>query len=237
MHLAVCDDNIADRKQTERLLGREADKWIAQGDTLYIESFGNVEALTKTPMVYDAFMIDVCHTVGVSSLQIVKALREKGVTAPMILMCSDVDYRNQDFEEGTRFIDKPFYAEALHELLCDVKYQLRKIVPNVELRGEDETFYIKESDILYAEEKGYFTHVTLTDGNVIKARCTANVLFQEIQRDHPDFVMPTYKSIINIQHITQIKFRTAYMDDGNKFGVHGTVLDYIKDRMELIGEK
>ena len=30
MHIAVCDDDIAQRKQTERLLGREADKWIAR---------------------------------------------------------------------------------------------------------------------------------------------------------------------------------------------------------------
>ena len=26
MHIAICDDNIADRKQTERLLGRESDR-------------------------------------------------------------------------------------------------------------------------------------------------------------------------------------------------------------------
>ena len=28
MYIAICDDNIADRKQMERLLMREADKYI-----------------------------------------------------------------------------------------------------------------------------------------------------------------------------------------------------------------
>lgn len=39
MHIAVCDDDIAQRKQTERLLGREADKWIAEGDQVYTYSY------------------------------------------------------------------------------------------------------------------------------------------------------------------------------------------------------
>ena len=38
MHIAICDDNIADRKQTERLLKREADKMRAEGEMLYIDS-------------------------------------------------------------------------------------------------------------------------------------------------------------------------------------------------------
>ncbi len=37
MHLAVCDDNIADRKQTERLLGRESDQRINSTGVLYVE--------------------------------------------------------------------------------------------------------------------------------------------------------------------------------------------------------
>ena len=39
MHLAVCDDNIADRKQMERLLGRESDRRLNTTGVLYVDSF------------------------------------------------------------------------------------------------------------------------------------------------------------------------------------------------------
>ena len=48
MHLAVCDDNIADRKQTERLLGRQSDRIFKEtGERIYIDSYGNVEAFMQ----------------------------------------------------------------------------------------------------------------------------------------------------------------------------------------------
>ena len=57
MHLAVCDDNIADRKQTERLLGRESDRRINTTGVLYVDSFGNRNAILCTPMIYDGLFM------------------------------------------------------------------------------------------------------------------------------------------------------------------------------------
>ena len=58
MHVAVCDDNVADRKQTERLLGRESDRRAKLTKGLYIDSYGNESALLRNPMQYDIFYID-----------------------------------------------------------------------------------------------------------------------------------------------------------------------------------
>ena len=42
MHIAVFDDNIADRKQTERLLKRQSDRYQNEGkEHFYIDSYGN----------------------------------------------------------------------------------------------------------------------------------------------------------------------------------------------------
>ena len=59
MHLAVCDDNIADRKQMERLLGRESDRRLGTTGVLYVDSFGNRDAILTTPMIYDGLFIDM----------------------------------------------------------------------------------------------------------------------------------------------------------------------------------
>ena len=59
MHLAVCDDNIADRKQMERLLGRESDRRLNTTGVLYVDSFGNRSAILSTPMIYDGLFMDM----------------------------------------------------------------------------------------------------------------------------------------------------------------------------------
>ena len=64
MHLAVCDDNIADRKQTERLLGRESDRRINTTGVLYVDSFGNRNAILSTPMIYDGLFMDMVEDIG-----------------------------------------------------------------------------------------------------------------------------------------------------------------------------
>ena len=55
MHVAVCDDNIADRKQTERLLGRESDRRAKLTEGLFVDSYGNEQSLLTKPMQYDVF--------------------------------------------------------------------------------------------------------------------------------------------------------------------------------------
>ena len=49
MHIAVMDDNIADRKQLERLLDRESDRRIQTTGNLYIDSFVALESLFIAP--------------------------------------------------------------------------------------------------------------------------------------------------------------------------------------------
>ena len=226
MHIAICDDNVADRKQTERLMGREADKWIAQGDTFYTDSFGNADALIKTPMSFDAFMIDVCHTEDLTALDVVNRLREKGVNVPMILVCSEVNYRKQAFPEGTMFLDKPLQPALIHEALVKVKELCDEKEPLIELRGDD-TVYVKDSEIMYVTQNGYNCDVHLADGRVIINRTSVGNFFDEVYDEHHSFVMVSAKAVINIDFIKEMKFHKAVMTDGSKFPAKGDVLKYI----------
>ena len=58
MHLAICDDHMADRKQMERLLGRESDRRLNTTGVLYVDSFGRKDSILVTPMIYDAIFMD-----------------------------------------------------------------------------------------------------------------------------------------------------------------------------------
>ena len=45
MHIAIVEDNIADRHQTERLLGREVDRRRTEEEGYYVDSFGSADAV------------------------------------------------------------------------------------------------------------------------------------------------------------------------------------------------
>jgi DNA-binding LytR/AlgR family response regulator len=230
MHIAICDDSVADRKQLERLLKKESDRRAVDGGILYVDSYGNGSSLLANPMQYDVFYIDMCHTTGMSGLSIVTALKHLGVNAPIVMCCSEVDYREQNFPEGTLYLDKPIKTDQLAESIDHARYIKETAEPLIELREENGTIYVTEPDILYAVEDGRITTVTLTDGRKININSTAMTLFDEIE-SHPVFVAPSVKTIINCRYIEKIDFRNAAMTDGTIFKINRHCLKYAKKAM------
>ena len=92
MHIAVCDDNVADRKQLERLLGRESDKRKHDTGVFFTDSFGQSSVLARNPMPYDLFFIDLTED-NPDGLSFALSLCKAGVSAPIVLCSSKTDYR------------------------------------------------------------------------------------------------------------------------------------------------
>lgn len=106
MHIAICDDNMADRKQLERLLKKEAQVYASESEPLYVDSYGNSDALLKSPMLYDVFLVDMCHgtTTGVD---IYNNLRAYGVSAPVVLCSSLIRYQDKELPDDVLFWTNP----------------------------------------------------------------------------------------------------------------------------------
>lgn len=234
MHIAICDDNIADRKQMERLLSRESDKRLSSTGNLYIDSYGNAKALLEATLTYDAYYIDMCRTEGITGMDMVMALTEKGILSPMILCCSDINYRELTLPENIlsqgniSYLDKPLKVPELSESI-DRALEIKKQAPVlIELRDEKQTYYISEEDFFYAVEDEFHVWVTLTDGRKIQIADSALNLFAQIE-GHPVFVAPSDKTIINCRHISKLKFRKAIMSDGTGFKIHKDCMPYVKE--------
>ena len=75
--IAVLDDDPADRKQSERLLSRERDERIKNGEVIYYDSYGSEEALLPYFMKYDLILIDVTKTTRDGMMVAVDLLRKK----------------------------------------------------------------------------------------------------------------------------------------------------------------
>ncbi len=220
MHVAVCDDNIADRKQTERLLGRESDRRAKITEGLFVDSYGNEQALLTKPMQYDIFYIDMCQTGADHGLQIAQKLVAAGVHAPIYMCCSNVNYREQDFPENVSFLDKPLRAEDFIASLDYAEKIKAEAVSRIELRDEKETFYVTEDMILYAVEKGNRMIVTLTDGRVVKLVTNISNLFDQWKSFH-SFLAPNGKTLVNARYIEKVRFLQIQMTDGQTFLLQG----------------
>ena len=228
MHIAIFDENVADRKQLERLIQRESHKRISTTGNLFADSFGNINALLASPMQYDAYYIDVCKTEGLTGLDVVNALAEQGVEAPIIMCCSEINYRKLPFPEHVLFLDKPINAAELSESI-DHALQIKAQAPSlIELREETQTHYVHEQEILYAVADSIYVFVSLIDGRKIRIASSILNFFSQIE-NHPVFLAPTNRCIINCRYIAKLGFRSVVMSDGTKFKVHRDCMPYAKE--------
>lgn len=231
MHVAVCDDNIADRKQTERLLGRESDRRAKITEGLFVDSYGNEQALLTKPMQYDIFYIDMCQTGEDHGLQIVQKLINAGVHAPIYMCCSIVNYDKQIFPENVFFLHKPLRTEDLIASLDYAEKKKSEAVTRIELRDEKETFYVTEDMILYAVEKGNRMIVTLTDGRNVNLVTNISNLFDQWKSFH-SFLAPNGKTLVNARYVAKTGLLKIQMTDGRTFLLQGVSYRSFRDTLE-----
>lgn len=225
MHIAVCDDNVADRKQLERLLKRESDKRSCGGEILYTDSFGNAQALLANPMQYDVFYIDMCLTENMTGTDVVQGLLGKGVNAPMVMCCSQVNYREITFPSNILFLDKPIKTAELSTSIDHALLMKSKTLPLIELREDKKTVYVTEPEIVYAEETSKFLVVRLTDGREINVPASAMNFFSQVEA-FTSFFAPSAKLVVNGRHIKKIGFVTIEMTDGKVFRIGRKCMKY-----------
>lgn len=218
MHIAICDDNVGDRKQLERLLQRESDKRTATTGVLYIDSYGNTEAIMKSPMIYDAFFIDMV-TGAIDGARLAGLLFDAGVTAPVVLCVSSIDYRSAYNASGNTapdnivFLDKPIRKAELSDTLDRLIALKAQAVPTIELRGEKETRYVTEDDIVYAKASGNYIHVFLRDGSIVDVLSTIDNFYSQLA-SYTHYAAVSRTSMINVTYLKKVSFtKLVLLDD------------------------
>lgn len=238
MHIAVCDDNIADRKQTERLLGRQSDRFFKEtGERLYIDSYGNVTAFMHYPQMYDGLFIDMRNEEP-TGFEIAKMLVDAGVVRPIVLVVSTIDYRKQYEESGLdipnlMFLDKPIKVAEITAIMDQIKEAKGDPVPTLELRGKDGTVYAKGNDIVCIRKKGPELDVYMEDGSTV-------ALIEDIYNFYdqcvifPQICPVSEFALINVNHIKSTSFMKVVMDNGESIGISFTYRNAIKQAREII---
>jgi len=216
IYIAICDDNPADRKQTERLLGREKDARLStKGDVLYIESFGSSEALFKTPVKYDLFIIDVSSQTP-HGMDIAKSLRSRGILAPIALLSSKIDYKSFSNEpERISHLEKPISAGQISHLVDIAEdWNLRK--PKLlEIHGKNDTIFLRHEELVRIKQKSNCIEVSVNDGSTIEIPDTLKHFSRDLSA-YSCFV-PCKNAIVCIHHIIGFDGRNVLLTNGESY--------------------
>lgn len=210
--IAVLDDDPADRKQSERLLSRERDERAKDGEVIYYDLYGSEEAMLPYFMKYDLFLIDVTKTTRDGMMVAVDLLR-RGAEGKMILYYDKIDYRRKyGDEEGISFLQKPLWQRDYKKILdaAILAHQSRGSL--VELRGDKETLYVKNEEILYATVQDYYVAVALSGDRSFHLLCDLSSFYYSLDQD--EFMVLSKNAVINMGHVLSSSGTSFKMSDG-----------------------
>lgn len=221
MHIAICDDNIADRKQLERLLDRESDRRKNTSGVFFCDSYGNSEHLSRNPMPYELFFLDMTSEEP-DGLSFAMELRHLGVTAPIALCSSSINYQEalkklpeQERPADLLFIDKPIKVADLTAIIDKALHLGSNRASTIELRSDRTTIYAYEDDIAYVTSKNAYLTVHLTDGRDVTMLDTVSNFYSMI-KNYKHLVLVSERAIINAAHVQKMSGLKVTMDDGKK---------------------
>lgn len=231
MHIAICDDNVADRKQLERMLKKASETFVEKTEGFYVDSYGNCSALFRSPMLYDAFFIDLTEG-KINGMDVCQKLLQTGVHATIILCSSAIRYpeivTEQSLPNSVLFLDKPLKKADLAKMLDIAHSAKQTAIPHIELREESgEHYYVTEPDILYAVAAGKYLQVTLRSKKVLSILSTLDNLYSQFE-NYPSFFLLNHKVLVNGRHLAKVSLFTATMTDGSTFRIHPLSLAYAK---------
>lgn len=241
MHLAVCDDNIADRKQTERLLGRQSDRIFKEtGERIYIDSYGNVEAFMQRPQMYHGLFIDMTDE-SFNGFEVLKKLLEVGIVRPIIMCSSSIDYKKLSEEAGITatnvfYLEKPLKVAELTAMIDTIKEVTGVVIPTIELRGQKETIYARGDDIVCVtrtQTSKSELDVYLTEGRKISI-IEDIVNFYDQCVDFPQMCPVNDYGIVNINHIKKTSFGKVTLDNNVTLKVSFTYRNSIEQTRSLL---
>lgn len=207
----------------------------------------------RSPMLYDAFFIDM--TSGpVNGFQLARKLIDAGVTAPIVLCISTIDYPSvieaalakvpEDVTEASNhdilrrqlqkqilYLHKPIKVNELDEMLNHAQSLKAETIPTIELRGEKDTLYVHEDEILYAIKDGNYLHVVLTEGRSLDLLSTLPNLYSQVAM-FTHFVIISEHCFVNITFVKKLSLLKLTMKDGQSFNVSPLELARVKKSLK-----
>lgn len=217
MHIALLDENVADRKQLERLLGREADKRKDENGIHYVDSFGEGQSLFPKRMSYDLFFLDGSDSkLGAYNFAI--ELCNGGVTAPIVLCSAIEGYETSIRDKYTvpsniLFLKKPVLKADLSNILDRAEIIFSKLEPTIELRYLKDTMYVRPYDIICVRLDHGQLFVSLNSDETVEVTDSISSLTGSLAT-YDYFIQVSKNLIINAKYIEKLNMLSVRLKNG-----------------------
>lgn len=218
MHVAICDDNVADRRHLERLLSRESDKRAGTPNILYVDSYGDQEHFLRNPLKYNLIFMDMCSEPGIVE-EIIRRLEEMGYHAPLVLYSSKYDYTTiPNLPAYVVHASKPYVPEPLPDFLRLGDANVRGTVVTIQFHQDASLIHIPKNDIMYALPSGEAYRVCLTDGSCARIEEEISMLRQLLTPFH-EFRLVQKDCFVNFKYVSSVMPLAIVMQDYREFSI------------------
>lgn len=218
MHVAICDDNVADRKHLERLLSRESDKRAGTPNILYVDSYGEKMHFLANPLKYNLIFMDMSSEPGIVEF-ILEHLDEMGYHAPLILYSDKIDYTKiPNLPDYVVHAKKPYIPDPLPDFLALGDANVVGHVISINVHTNSVVSRIPKYMIMYAVEENNTCTLYLTDGTSMKVEEKIEEL-RQIFEPFEEFERVNTKSIVNFKYVTAVMPISVMMQDSREFKI------------------
>lgn len=223
LYVAIFDIHPGDRKHFERLLGRISDKRSTESDILYIESYGSMDALLKTPQKYDLIILDSSleFDYNKSNLDLSSVLRNVGVSAPIAIYSPENTVPTTENLLIAKslgnifFYNKSIKNDDLLSMISTAKKLQSLKSPRIELRDAKNTYFVLPEEILYAQMVNSIMNVYLFDGSCVRIIKDITEFMLDLN-GYNRYIQVGKDKIINLEHVKNKSSLAFEMDNGKK---------------------
>ncbi|MCM1182398.1 MAG: hypothetical protein NC337_03385 [Roseburia sp.] len=235
MHVAICDDNVADRRHLERLLSRESDKRAGTPNILYIDSYGDKDHFLRAPLKYNIVFMDMTAREGLVE-EILAGLEEQGYHAPLVLYSSTVDYTAiPNLPDYVVHAKKPYLPDPLPELLRLGDRNVLANVITIQVHQNGVLQHVPKNEIMYAMPQDERYCFSLSNGTVIEIDETVSELRQAFE-PYDEMKLVNKTCFANFRYVSTVTPVSVVMRDTRKLSIsplHYQKFKWLKEELLL----
>lgn len=218
LKIAVCDDDVRDRKRIAEDLRAYADAHgeYGIGFTVYSSAFAMLDAFEKTGCP-DVALLDICMP-GMLGTELARDILRCSENTDIIFLTTSSDYAVDAFSlHAADYIQKPYTREKFSDSL-DRVIALRRERTWLLLPCEGGLHRIALEDVLYIETNDKRRNFALSSGNKLTARLSAAQL-QDCLAGRRGMVPCGASYVVNLGHVRCFSGTDLIMDTGERIPV------------------
>lgn len=200
MRIAICDDDLQLCNSIKYNIYEYANNHNWEP---VVDIYSSGEEIVKAAVKYDIIFMDY-QMDGIDGLETAKILRD-GINALscIIFLTNYPQIAISAYEVDTyRFIVKETLFDSLFKALDDYRKANKQDI-KIEIKSENNIFTINTSDILFVEVMDKLLLIHLSNGSIIKTRCTLHKFCGKLPEMYFSKIHKSY--IINLKYVTSYK--------------------------------